>query len=180
MFMNLNEYQKQARCLTKKSKDMKIELSYQQALELVAALNGFTTWAALKSKFPAKSETKTDIMKRVAIEQGVPVKILKMAKMTSKTDFLGVPTITEKETDTLYFVANYFYSKKDSGSYYLKINKADLDKMMNSALARANYFEKDDSILQLAVQTNQMDDFAVRNITDIEEISSEEYGERNG
>lgn len=177
MFMSLDQYQKQARCITKKSKEMKIELSYQQALELVASLNGFSTWAALKSKYPSKPVTKTDIIKRVAIERGVPVVDLKMAKMT-KTEVLGKAKFIEKETDTLYFVANYFYSKKDSGSYYLKINKAELDKMMNSTLARANFFEKDDSILQLAVETNQMEESDVRNITDIEEISEDEFGNK--
>ena len=57
----MSDFQKQARTMSKKAKEMKIDLSYTQALEIIATTHGFECWAAMKKAIVTKSPQNVEL-----------------------------------------------------------------------------------------------------------------------
>lgn len=66
---------------------------------------------------------------------------------------------------TQYFRLNYFYSRKDSGSYYITLeNDKELDEDLD-----------EDEIIDMAVKTNQISSDVSDSIVNIEAIDEDEF-----
>ena len=139
--MSLSNFQKQARSMVSKSKDLSTKLTYQQALELIASINGYKTWAALKVTY-------------------------------EKADLKEKQEALKKKNDPYeYYCLNYFAHVKDSGSYFVQINKKDFAEFCLIKCHQLGYkLDQDDLIIEYAVHTKQMDDGDAGYVTDVEEI----------
>lgn len=72
-----------------------------------------------------------------------------------------------------YWRLDYFYDRKNSGSFYVKINNKELTKTIESL------YEEESSVIHLAVESNQIDEGDCRHISFVEKIEEEEYLEFN-
>lgn len=144
--MSISEFQKQARSMVKKSQDLKTKLTYQQALELIASLNGFKTWVALKVSY--ENQEKKD-------------KAIK----------------TEKELDEYeYYRLDYFAHVKDSGSFYILVNKQDYKNFIKTFNSQHDYkLDEHGLITEYAVFSKQLDKSDVDYIIEVEQIEKEDY-----
>ncbi len=147
--MSIKEFQKQARTLVAKSKDLKTKLTYQQALELVASLNGFKTWVALNKTYEKNLEKEN-----IELEN-------------KKKDLFS------------YYRLDYFAHVKDSGSFYILVNKEHFYKFKNEFTEKQGFlFDHDDLIVEYAVHTKQLDESDSGYIVEVEEIERVDFDER--
>lgn len=146
--MSISEFQKQARAMVTKSKDLKTNLTYQQALELIASLNGYKTWVALKVTYENKAKQEQEILK-------------------------------EKKKDPYeYYCLNYFVHIKESGSFFILVNKEEFSNFCSSFTSNLGYkLDTDDLIVEYAVHSKQMDESDAGYITDVEEIERVDFPE---
>lgn len=147
----MSDYKKQARSLTKKAKELDLKISYQQSLELIAAINGFDCLAALHSK--EKQESILNELNQVA-------------KNIDQNDAFFKEI--DKLNPEIYFRMDYFYSRKESGSYYLRFNKKELEKPLFG-----NWLGYDEELIQLALDKQLIEDAS--SITCVEEISFDDF-----
>lgn len=68
-----------------------------------------------------------------------------------------------------YWRLDYFYDRKNSGSFYAKINNQKLKEAIKV------FYEEESSVIHLAEETGQIDKSDCRSISFVEEISEEEY-----
>lgn len=147
----MSDYKKQARSLTKKAKELDLKISYQQSLELIASINGFDCWAALNSK--SKQESITEELNQIAKNID-----------NNDTFFKEI----DKLNPEIYFRMDYFYSRKESGSYYLRFDKEEID--LDSF---GNWLGFDEELIELALNKQFIDDASA--ITIVEEISFDDF-----
>ena len=77
----MTDYKKQAKNIVKKMKSMGIEISHAQSLEVIAAINGFNCWSAMKKSVESKNEQVNDISDGIIFPQTGLSEDLKKTKM---------------------------------------------------------------------------------------------------
>lgn len=189
--MSIEKFQKQARNQIKKAKELKIKMSYQQALEIIAYQNGFEAWNALKANYDKKEKTVEQYWNNKGVDYKSISKLIDLFEeghevAETAKDLISLlddysfdqnkktePKINED--NFVYFDAQYFFSSKDSGSIYFKLDKKELEDFKKSDFAKKNYLDEEDSIIELAKQKNLIDDEFINNIIVVEEVEKKYY-----
>lgn len=144
--MSLTDFQKQARVMVAKSKDLNLKLSYQQSLELIASLNGYSTWVALKNNCQK--------------QQAQDLKHLK----------------NKKDDEFQYFRLDYFAHVKDSGSFYVLVNKNDYLNFIKDFNNNHDYkLDEHGLIIEYSIFSKQMDESDAGYIIEVEEIDKQDF-----
>lgn len=189
--MSIEKFQKQARNQVTKAKDLKIKISYQQALEIVAYQNGFDTWNALKATYDKKEKTVEQYWNNKGIDYKSISKLIDLYEeghelSETAKDLLALlddysfdnNQKSEKKSDEdnfIYFDAQYFFHNKDSGSIYFKLDKQELETFKKSDFAKKYYLDDEDAAIELAKQKQLIDDEFINNIITVEEVEKKYY-----
>lgn len=191
--MSTSIFQKQARNLALKAKNMKLKISYMQALELVAFQNGFDSWNALKAKYDTKTETVEVFWNKKGIDYKSICSLIDtygedhdvgnaaqdLIAALDDNAFEPVPLKTKKviakDDDYIYYDASYFFNIKDSGSIYFKFKTQEFNDFLQSDYVKINHLIEDDAIIEFAIKTKQLDASYVRNIIEVTKVDKDDY-----
>lgn len=122
----------------------------------------------------------TDMGVKISYQQGLEL-ISKIngfkswAAVKAKEELEKKKEMEEKQDPFSYYCLNYFAHVKDSGSYYVVVNKKEFKKFCESKKDewKSYCYLEDDMIVEFAIHTGQMDKDDQGYITEVEEYQKD-------